>query len=356
MRIYLYILAGIASALIGWNLGQFFLTDLGLLKSVPEIVLFPFIAISLSVGMVMNEIFLSNPTRPKLNFRILPLPLAIAAGLGLLSGLLAGCVSQIVFLPQIRIPTLLVRTLGWLLIGGSVGVAEGLSWRWHSIEAGDRQRAIKRLKTSIVAGCAAALAAAIFFELVRKLLGELPREYRAIEDPVGFAILGAFLGFVFSCSTSPSYMAALRAGGGFEYTEVFDDGEQKPLPNAPMIDGAKLRFVNDGEATQIEEGFSIQLPASGKITIGSDEGSLICIPGIPASVAALEIQSREAILKPHSEHFRLIKVNGEALTSAKPIRLRHNHVLTFHSIDQAISNGKEFFRFVYYNRFLDPQA
>jgi len=354
MRTYFYILAGITSALIGWNLGQFFLTDLGWLKPVPEIILFPWIAISLAIGMVMNEIFLSNPTRPKLNLRILPLPLAIAFGLGLASGLVAGCISQIVLLPQVRIPSLLVRTVSWLLIGGSVGLAEGLTWRWHSIEAGDVKRFRQRFRTSIIAGCAAALAAAIVFELVRQLLGGLPEELRAIEDPVGFALLGAFLGLMFSRSTSPSYMAALRAGGGFEHTEIMEDSE--PMPGSiAEIDRATLKFVSDGEATQIEEGLSIQLPAKGKITIGS-ANTQIRIPGIPDMVAALELQNREAVLKPHSDHYKKIAVNGEMLTSSKPVRLRHNYVLTFHVIDQETSNAKTLFRFVYYNRFLDPQA
>ena len=62
MRIYLYLLAGITSALLGWNLGQIFLTDFGFLPQFPEIVLFPCIAIALATGMVLNEIFISNPT------------------------------------------------------------------------------------------------------------------------------------------------------------------------------------------------------------------------------------------------------------------------------------------------------
>ena len=67
MRAYLYILAGITSGLLGWNIGQLFLSDFGILKSFPEVVLFPCIAISLAVGSVANEIFSSNPTRPKLS-------------------------------------------------------------------------------------------------------------------------------------------------------------------------------------------------------------------------------------------------------------------------------------------------
>jgi len=218
MRIYFYTLAGIASALIGWNLGQFILTDQGFLKQLPEIVLFPCIAVSLAVGMVFTEIFISNPTRPKLNLRIAGFPIIVAGGLGLLAGLIAGGISEILFLPLIRVPTPIVRTLGWLLIGSSTGIAEGLTWRWRSIEAGDRKRFRKRFWTSVSGSIAASLAAALIFEMLRQLLPDLMQALKGAEDPIGFSILGILLGFVFSVSTSPSYMAALRAGAGFEYT------------------------------------------------------------------------------------------------------------------------------------------
>ncbi|WP_435184618.1 hypothetical protein ACRYJJ_08195 [Cylindrospermopsis raciborskii G7] len=135
MKLYLYLLAGISSALLGWNIGQFFITDLGLFPQYPEIILFPCIAVSLSCSMVMNEIFISNPTRVKRSFETAKQPLLIATGLGIISGLVAGIISQILFWPVIRVPTPIVRTLGWLLIGVSVGLAEGLTWRWHSMEA-----------------------------------------------------------------------------------------------------------------------------------------------------------------------------------------------------------------------------
>ena len=214
MRIYLYILAGITSALLGWNLGQFFLTDLGLLQQIPEVILFPCVAIALAIGMVMNEILIGNPTRPKLSFRIAKTPILIALGLGLLLGLIAGGISQILFLPQIRIPTLIVRTFGWLIIGLSVGLAEGLSWSWHSMEAGDSKRFRQRLATSVVGATVASLIAAGLFELIRTSFGAMPSELRGIEDPLGFAILGLFLGLVFSITNSPSYLGALRSWYG----------------------------------------------------------------------------------------------------------------------------------------------
>ena len=62
----------------------------------------------------------------------------------------------------------------------------------------------------------------LLFEFVRSSISELPSALKAIEDPLGFAILGLLLGLTFGLSNSPSYMAALRAGAGFEYTgELF---------------------------------------------------------------------------------------------------------------------------------------
>lgn len=361
MRIYFYILAGITSALIGWNLGQFLLTDLGFLAQLPSIVLFPCIAISLAVGMVFTEIFISNPTRPKSNLRIAFLPISIAAGLGLLAGLIAGSISEILFLPQIHVSARIVRIIGWLLIGGSTGIAEGVTWRWHSIEAGDRKRYQQRFWTSLIGSIAASLAAALIFEMLRQSLPGLVQDLKAYEDPIGFSILGILLGFVFSVSTSPSYMAALRAGAGFEYTgePVYNsDNEQNTATEYPLIEKqeSRLKFVSDSEADQIEEGLSIQLPGKGKIKIGSAKDTHIRIPGLPVYSADLELKPRETLLVPNQRFYRTLEVNGERLTSCKSIPLKHNYVLTFYPQDKGTTHEHKFFRFVYYNRFLDPQA
>lgn len=359
MRIYLYILAGITSALIGWNIGQFILGDLGLLKSIPEIVLYPCIAISLAIGMIMNEIFVSSPTRPKLSLKNSFFPVLIALGLGIFTGLIAGIFSQILLLPQIPIPAFIVRIFSWVLIGGSVGFAEGYTWRWHSIEAGNKKRFKQRLKNSIVAASIASLIAALLFELIRLPLGQMPTDFKRVEEPLGIAVLGMLLGLGLSYSTSPSYLAALRVGAGFEYTgETYDSidssiiNEDKPYPK---IDNS-LNFVSKANSDEIEEGLSIQLPETGKITIGSDEDASIQIPGIPPQVADLNLQNREAFLIPDSKFFYTIKVNNEPLRSAKEISLKHNYVLTFQTLEQDELNEKKIYRFVYYNRFLDPQA
>lgn len=364
MRIYLYILAGITSALMGWNLGQFILTDLGLLKKVPEIVLFPCIAIFLAIGMVLTEIFISNPTRPKLSFRIAKQPLIIAAGLGLVSGLISGGIAQILFLPQIRVPTPIIRTLGWLLIGSSIGLAEGWTWKWRSIEAGDRKKFQQRLKTSVIAASIASFSAALLFELIRQLIGgKFPKELAGIEDPIGFSILGILLGLAFSISfDSPSYIPALRAGAGFEYTgKTYTEsyGSQTTILSKakPYIKIPTLKFVSNSEEEEIEEGLSIQLPTKGKIKIGSADKADVYIPEIPLHAADLVIEARETRLEPNSKYFYTIKVNGETLSTSNPMRLKHNFVLAFETLDSTgTSYETKTYRFVYYNRFLDPQA
>jgi len=361
MRVYFYILAGISSTLIGWNLSQFILSDLGWLRSVPELVLFPCIAISLAIGMVSNEIFLSHPTRLKQSFRKVRLPILIAAGLGLAAGLVAAGLALITLLPGFpNIPGLL-RTLGWLLIGAAVGLAEGLTWRWHSAEAGDSRRFYQRLRISIGGGIVAALIAALGFEWLRQLLSTFPPVLASLEDPLGFAGLGALLGLTFSLSNSPSYMAALRAGGGFEYQDPIlakikaDTATEVDL-GKPKINPESLTFVGNPYDINIEEGLSIQLPGRGKIIIGSAADADLCLPGIAEYAAELHIQPRETTLVPQKDTETRIELGRQLLDSLQPRILRHNDLLTFHITRDTHLYGKSFYRFVYYNRFLDPQA
>ncbi|NEP00168.1 MAG: hypothetical protein F6K58_16115 [Symploca sp. SIO2E9] len=364
MRTYLYILAGITSALIGWNLGQFAITNLGLSRLIPEeIILFPCIAISLAVGMVINEIFISNPTRPKINLRIAKIPILIAVGLGIIIGLIFGFIYQILLFSPI--PGNIIRPLSWLLIGSSVGLTEGLTWWWRSVEAGDRKRFRQRLITGIIAASGAALVTALFFELIRSLLSQINN--RGFEDPLGFSILGFVLGLVFSITNSPSYMAALRAGAGFEYKgpNYGDINPESTTVNnhLPSINKSLLKFVSKSRTSEIEEGLSIQLPATGTIRIGSaikqpnrKGGSDIYLPGVPLHAADIVLMQRKAILSPNPRHFDTIEVNGKPLIDNEDIPLKHNHILTFHSLHPGGKNEEKIYRFVYYNRFLDPQA
>ena len=352
--------------MIGWSAGQFIISDLKWLEQLPEMALFPCVAISLAIGMVATDIFLNNPTRPKRNLRSGWFPLSIAGGLGLLIGLGTGGITQVLLRPEIReiipISDRFVRIVGWVLIGGAVGIAEGLTWRWRSVEAGDEKRFQERLKTSAIGSSLIALVAALTFELLRQgLKGQLPEAFRVWEDPVGFSFLGALLGFALSIATSPSYMAALRAGSGFEYTDMGNYGNSQPSQSndEPKIQKhiePRLKFVSDDDTEKIEEGLSIQLPGRGeKIRIGSGSGAHIYIPGLPPHVADIDLYPGKTLLIPNSPAFGIIELKGDRLTSAKPIELKHNDIIAFHA-DRGGYNGKKLFRFVYYNRFLDPQA
>ncbi|MGB3511325.1 MAG: hypothetical protein WBA93_19235 [Microcoleaceae cyanobacterium] len=372
MRIYLYILSGITSALIGWSLGQFILSDLGWLQKFPEIALFPCIAISLAVGVVATDIFLTNPTRFKRNFSRGLIPLTIAAGLGLLIGITSGGLVQILLNPQLRdkvitIPDELVRIVGWILIGGAVGLAEGWTWRWRSIEAGDKHRFWQRLTISFTTSILTALVAAIIFEWLRQKFGGIPTGLKAWEDPIGFSLLGGLLGLVLSFSTSPSHLVALRAGAGFEYTENLNISQSQTPSDYPHIQkelSPKLKFVSNDFTDKIEEGLSIQLPARGKVKIGSAQlqimgiqqfGVHISIPGLPLHIADLDLASSQTILVPNIKFFSNIEYQGTLLTESTPIQLKHNDLIAFYA-ENGGYNGKKLFRFVYYNRFLDPQG
>ncbi len=374
MRIYLYILSGITSALIGWSVGQFLLTDLHWLQKFPELAMFPAVAISLAIGIVATDIFISNPTRLKRNLRTGCLPLTIAAILGLLIGVASGGVVQIFLQPELRakffvVPDFFVRIIGWVLIGGAVGLAEGFTWRWRSVEAGDKQRFWQRLWISFCVSFFTALAAALIFEWLRRQLGEMPEALKSWEDVIGFSLLGGLLGFVLSFSTSPSHIVALRAGSGFEYVEPWENannllGKISDYPRILKPIKPELKFVSNHLAERIEEGLSIQLPPRGKVRIGSAKlqtkgekkyGVHIYIPGLPLHVADLDLGPRQTTLVPNLKFFDRIEYQGDRLTDSTPIKLKHNDLITFYA-ETGAYNDKKLFRFVYYNRFLDPQG
>ncbi|PZO46898.1 MAG: hypothetical protein DCF15_19700 [Phormidesmis priestleyi] len=364
MRLYFYCLAAVCSALIGWNLGQFVLDDLGWLVTLPEVVLFPYVAVSLAVGIVTNEVLISNPTRPKINFRILKSCLLIAVALGLGIGLLAGGLVQFLFIPSLAIPSFIIRVSGWIIIGIAVGLAEGFTWRRRSIEAGNPKRSRRRIFASVTSAVFASAIAALLFELLRLGIGTLPLAFRNLEDPLGFSLLGLLLGIAFSVTSSPSYMAALRAGSGFEFRQIEPDAidtvgiETSALSFPYVSQSSQLQFVGGQENNRVEEGMSIQLPARGKIRIGSATRKEpdIYLPGVALHVADLEIHPRHAVLDPNQTAFETIEVNGIPLRSRRPVMLKHNSLLTFHALNQSDPYAKKLYRLVYYNRFLDPQA
>ena len=380
LRIWLYIIAGITFPLIGWNIGEILVTDLGLLQEVQmkELIIFPCVSISLAIGMVINEIFVSNPGRFKLCLRKAIIPMLMALGLGLIFGLAAGGLYQLLF--YLKQPPWLVRIFSWLFIGCCVGLAEGLSWSWYSIEAGNQKRFMQRLITSIAGASVASLLAAIIFEgfrsaglISRQLLGGL-------DDPIGFSLLGFLLGLTFAFTNSPSYLAALRAGAGFEFKrQMFQaaQGATRLLEKRPSIDHSTIQFVGKGNATyaleednasgyefnenflDIQEGLSIQLPGKGRVNIGSDNNkkAQIMLPGVATYVGCIKMEGRNADFYPSSKSYESVYINGEQCDSTDPKPLKHGNVIKICKFnEQEGINEEEFYRFVYYNRFLDPDS
>ena len=381
LRLILYILSGVTSALLGWNLGQGMMYFLKALEPLPyigwlsqirqweEVVIFPFVTVSLAAGMVLNEIFVSNPTRPKLNLKIAVIPLLYALGIGLSIGLIIGG-----FLQLLPIADTMRRIIGWFSIGAIVGLVEGITWRFHSLEAGDSKRQRDRQLISLGAASLAGFLAALLFEQIRKGFQPIPPWFRILEDPFGFAVLGTFLGLVFTLTTSPSYMVALRAGKGFEFKDrardIIDTTWQQNLPPSALISQKSVRslsFVSEPSAEKIEEGLSIQLPEGLPVRIGGVEkkqmpnnqivGSDIYLPSIAPHIADIVVSKRETKLIPNPKNYEKIEINGRLLDSPREIILKHNTLIAFYTDeqDQDNPNYPKLYRFVYYNRFLDPQ-
>lgn len=394
VRIYFYTVCGMLSALLGWAVGQYILYDINenWLAGVRAIVLFPSITIPLAMGIIATDIFVNNPTRPVSNIRTGWFPLAIAGGLGLAIGIATGIFTEAIDnvdgknLLSIFQNDLLFRTFIWILVGATVGVAEGWTWKWRSIQAKAEHVFWQRFRNSSIGGAIAGLLASFCFELIRNL-DKLPTGLKSWDDVIGFGLLGGVLGLVLSFSTSPSYLVALRAGKGFEDCELGDDKLDRPdiqdlrqqlKSNFPRLQEdlqPSLTFVN-GYFQKIEEGLSIQLPSQGDIRIGSTPcqmkkngqviGSHIYIPGLPNWIATLKIQPSQVILVPNIKYLHKIEHQFEFLNeklAGKPkeiikkngITLKHNHLISFHVIEPRY-NDKKKFNFVYYNRFLDPLA
>lgn len=391
MRLYLYLLAGATSALIGWNLGQLILSDLNLLTEYQEIVLFPCVAVAIAIGTILNEIFIGNPPLrwqrvylsastpfevPILRWRrfylIAGIPLAIAVIVGTLLGSLTGVfVNLVVIRSDLPIKSALARFLGWLVIGLSVGISEGISWWWSSLEARDPDILGQRMTVSILGGAGASLIAAWIFELIRRtvrdpeLAAERFAEFRNWEDPLGFTLLGLLLGLFFWATNSPSYVSALRAGTGFEHRpqlnlrdeEEEDEEDEEDDPPQATIKPETLRFVGGQYGDRnIEEGLSIRLPNRGKILIGSQPDADICLPRMPELVAELELRKQADVLKPQNGPAKDVTINDQEI-NAKGQTLKHNDFVTFHTHQKDDQTDEEkIYRFVYYNRFLDPSA
>jgi hypothetical protein len=381
IRFYFYALAGIILPLLGWVISQGLMIFIPPLKTYPEIIVFPCIAACLSMGMVINEIFLSNPIRRRLNFRRAKMPILYALGMGISGGFLVGGILQFAYLPNLGLSDRTARVLGWICIGVTVGLVEGVTWKFRSMEAGDVSRRNKRLYSSLFGATLGASIAAAIFEAIRGLFETSNSLLKTIEDPIGLCLLGLVLGTVFSLTTSPSYLAALRAGKGFEYRQIELRKGEEPLDKTvnfnlvsppPVISSESiksLKFVSEREGVvKIDEGLSIQLPDKGSVQIGGIAknqapngkfvGSDIYLPGLPPHVATIDLDRTKATLIPNPTQFERIEVNGNRLKVLRDVSLKHNTLIAFYTDEPDDYNPKQkkMYRFVYYNRFLDPES
>jgi hypothetical protein len=374
MRIYFHTISGIFSAIIGWSLSQFFLLEIGKLLNQgksdfdtiswpPDIIVLPIIAASIAVGMVATEILVSNPTKHRLNrkeiFSINParnrsqtLPhfwLAVFCGLvaGLISALLAW------WLYGTNLSGQWVRLICWVIVGLSIGLAEGLSWRSRSME-GETQRANERLLKSIGLGGVAGFIAAIIVEIVRNQLKT--SGLGGFEDVISFSILGAALGVGLSLAAAPNYAVALRAGAGFEMTQDKKAIWKKPNADLPRIISVdRLQLVTEDDPnTPIEENLSIQLPYHTKkkkpIIIGGYTDVDIYLPGIPNRCASLSVNNRTVEIKCLAEEKVLI--NRTLMKEKEKKSLRHGQIITLLGNHQP----DKYYCFCFYDTLYDPQS
>ncbi|MBD2775234.1 hypothetical protein [Iningainema tapete] len=343
MRFYFYTISGIVSALLGWSLSQILLIDLGTNKTPlnPDFILLPIEAACLAIAMVVTEIFLSNPTRHRANRRVLPRYFWVALWTGIIAGLVASVLTKILY--QTGAPAGSVRIVCWSLIGLFTGLGEGVSWRLRSIEGGTR-KATKRIQRATLYGLGAGFIAAVLVEILRGF-----QKLGGYEDALGFLILGLCLGYGLSFATSPTYLVALRAGEGFEAVDPSSEDKNRPRP---YLNNPNLQFVTGDDYEFIEEGLSIQLPATTtSIIIGSSLEADIHIPNIPRKAASLTIRDRHVTLTCLTD--AAVKIQSRLLFErAKPISLTHNQILTFYHAH----DDEKYYRFVFYDRFLDPQA
>ena len=372
--IYFHTISGIFSAIIGWSLSQFFWFEIGKLFNQgksdfdtiswpPDIILLPIIAGSIAVGMVVTEILVSNPTKHRLNrkeiFSINParnrsqiLPhfwLAIFCGsvAGLISALLAW------WLYGTNLSGQWVRLICWVIVGLSIGLAEGLSWRSRSME-GETQRANERLLKSIGLGGVAGFIAAIIVEIVRTKLKT--SGLGGFEDVISFSILGAALGVGLSLAAAPNYAVALRAGAGFEMTQDKKAIWKKPNADLPRIISVdRLQLVTEDDPnTPIEENLSIQLPYHTKkkkpIIIGGYTDVDIYLPGIPNRCASLSVNNRTVEIKCLAEEKVLI--NRTLMKEKEKKSLRHGQIITLLGNHQP----DKYYCFCFYDTLYDPQS
>ena len=375
IRFILYILSGSFAALIGWNVSTIIIDVIKLITQIvtgnsaltftPDFIVLPCLAFFFAIVMVGTEIFLSNPTRNRNNWRKFRTYFLRTLLLGIFSGVIAAIGTFVVY--KGTGVALDVKRLAWGIVGLSTGFCESLSWLSRREKNLTNKGNLRILKTSIF-GSLAGLVSAIFFAENLPQFRIFPDIY---DEPFSFFMFGSTLGLFLSFATSPTFQVALRAGEGLEAINLEEDDtrgiKRKRNINIsfPILkQQGGLRFVieppNEGDNPKkpnvIEEGLSILLPTNRSITIGGDPNDDIYLPQIPECCAEIRVlfQSAEITIRQNQSSVVILsptprpKTNNDQKT--KIYTLRHNQVITFKS-----QYAEKLYRFVFYDRFLDPQ-
>lgn len=384
---------GTIAALTAWLLSQIPMVILWkvppaapLLRWSPCII-FPILSLTLALALTTGQVFLSNPTRPQLCRRRLGPTIEATWPPAFWGGLIAGFITLILLIPQNPLPASLLRVASWTLIGRATGTAEGKTWANISLEGGDKTRSKKRQEDSQYAGSLAGFAAGLLFEIIRQIapfLWEDTATFQAVEEPLGFALLGALLGWFLSLAASPTYQAALRAGRGFEYyaqeqqypelEEInrrtrqliqTQQGFKSPPPNKQKQPSLEPRRESqnsppsgiqswlpsrlwqpppsqlcllggpDTTSPKIEEGQVIQLPTEGRTFIGdppgNPDGDLIRLLGLPPNAGHFEWDPERDTFKfvPNLQFYTHVRHNGRPCSRGHTYFLKHNDYLSF---------------------------
>ncbi len=377
IRFILYILSGSFAALIGWNVSTIIIdivkwiteriTGNSALTFTPDFIVLPCLAFFFAIVMVGTEIFLSNPTRNRNNWRKFRTYFLRTLLLGIFSGVIAAVGTFFVY--KGTGVAIEVKRYAWGIVGLSTGLCESLSWLSRREKNLTNKGNLRILKTSVFGAIAGVLSAFLAENLSRfRIFSDI------YDEPFSFFIFGGALGLFLSLATSPTFQVALRAGEGLEaidHKKLEEDDargiKRKRDPNlsfAMLKQQGGLRFVveppNEGknakEPNVIEEGLSILLATNRAITIGGDPDDDIYLPQIPESCAKVRVlfQSAEIAIEQNQPSVVILsptprpKTNNDQKT--KIYTLRHNQVITFKS-----QYAEKLYRFVFYDRFLDPQ-
>ncbi|MCH2232577.1 MAG: hypothetical protein MK105_19730 [Crocinitomicaceae bacterium] len=372
MRLTLYIIAGIVSCLISWNVSLGIIDFVKFLQQDtlpfrPDFILLPILAPCLTVSMIVATIYLSNPIHGRSNKRIIPKYIQTALGIGGLAGLGASSITWILY--QIDVPDWSVRMVAWSIIGLATGLAEGLSWYWLDKEAltSSKQDIQSRLQKSTLFGLLAGGFAALILEILRSMV-----DLQGYEDPLGFLILGVMLGICLNRAAAPNYQVALKAGTGFEKVDPKSSTSQsqdKPTIQHTKRNDLKIAPGNFEHSYIIEEGLSIRLPRKldKPLLVGSSEQADIYLPNLPEEAAYLFIKPGEVQIRPLQDN--LVQIQDVPLTENSTKALRHNQILTlYHQTnednedmenDEEYNSGdrdEKYYCFRFYDRFLEPRA